>query len=136
MEHGLDEIKRLGRNLQIIRDERGISVKKMAELAGVSTGQVYGVEGQKKEERHVPNFLVFLKIAAVLKIGIDDLLYRDVEAERLNPQTENIDAKIFRSMEMIRARYVQLEVKDKEAFYAILKAAENYLSQELLKIPG
>ncbi|WP_409302802.1 helix-turn-helix domain-containing protein [Peribacillus sp. SCS-155] len=73
----------IGDRVKRIREERKISISELAEKAGVAKSYVSSLERNLQTN---PSIQFLEKIAAVLKVPLDALLYDEVN-------TENVDAE-------------------------------------------
>ena len=63
-------INNLGKNIRILREEKGLSRERFAELIGRCSRIIYEYEDGFK----IPSLATLVKIAKVFEVSIDDLL--------------------------------------------------------------
>jgi transcriptional regulator with XRE-family HTH domain len=68
--YGVTVIRRLGKRIQALRAERGITQERLARRAGLSRAYLARLE----IGRHNPPILTLVKIAKALKVPVRDLL--------------------------------------------------------------
>ena len=68
----------LGDNIRHYRKKRGLTQEKLAELANLGTSHIGKIENAKA----VPSFKTVVSIANKLKVGIDQLIHKDLVHKR------------------------------------------------------
>lgn len=83
--------KSLGKRIKEVRLEKGISVQKLADGAGVQRGFINQLENGDR----VPSFCTLIKIINTLGVSADEILYDYVK----NPSPNVINDRIARKLE-------------------------------------
>lgn len=86
---------KLALNLIKLRKKKGLSQKKLAEIAGISRGTVAYYENEESEKSHVENVQ---SLAKALGVKIEDLLS---DSKKDNPNLNNVPQIDSRTMEKI-----------------------------------
>jgi transcriptional regulator with XRE-family HTH domain len=68
-------MKNIGSRIAAFREEKGLSLSKLADLSGVSKGILHRLEN---DEHANPEFATLQRVARALKITVGDLLDREV----------------------------------------------------------
>lgn len=63
-------LKSLGKRIRELRNERGLSQEKLAELAGIHENHVRRIEGGTAN----PSYVVLVKLARALKVTLPELI--------------------------------------------------------------
>ncbi|SFM08010.1 helix-turn-helix domain-containing protein [Halanaerobium salsuginis] len=82
------------KNLKEVRQNNGLTQKKLAELIGVKRSTIAGYESKNQE----PSYQILLKIARALNCSVDSLLAADYNEYRISES--NISQEILNNEEL------------------------------------
>lgn len=100
----------LSQNVKFLRKRRGLNQTALGEKLGITKGAVSGYESGAS----LPGVETLVKIAQLLAVSIDDLVFRDIEKEGTSgaPAPQSIDPaeQTFKRLnELLEARVKTLE---------------------------
>lgn len=92
-------MKTIGEKIQILREERNLKQKELAELAGITEATLSRYENGKRE----PKGEIISKLATVLNVSTDYLLGRnDIVTSNIHPKVnlaEQVALKLIKELE-------------------------------------
>lgn len=109
-------ISLLGKNIKEYRNKKGLSLKKLTEIAEVGYATIYDLENGKKQNI---NSTTLEKVATALETSTNELLGIDVIEHTVDDIPDTIDA-IFESDEL-EIDGVKLTSKEKDILKSIYK---------------
>ncbi len=62
------ELKALGSRIKAVRESRGLSIRDLAELAGINKSQIVRIESGQSD----PHYTTLLRIARALEVSVGD----------------------------------------------------------------
>jgi transcriptional regulator with XRE-family HTH domain len=96
---GGNTMKTIGEKIQILREERNLKQKELAELAGITEATLSRYENGKRE----PKGEIISKLATVLNVSTDYLLGRnDIATSSIQPKVnlaEQVALKLIKELE-------------------------------------
>lgn len=107
----------LRNNIRVLRQRKKMTQLELADLLGVKSGTVSGYE---KKVDGAPSFEVLVKLAEIFEISLDDLVFKDIEAEGYNVATQPVDAdkeamaKRLNEMLEHRVRELERHIREKD----------------------
>ncbi len=63
-----NELKALGSRIKAVRESRGLSIRDLAELAGINKSQIVRIESGQSD----PHYTTLLRIARALEVSVGD----------------------------------------------------------------
>lgn len=63
-----NELKALGSRIKAARESRGLSIRDLAELAGINKSQIVRIESGRSD----PHYTTLLRIARALEVSVGD----------------------------------------------------------------
>lgn len=63
-----NELKALGSRIRAVRESRGLSIRDLAELAGINKSQIVRIESGQSD----PHYTTLLRIARALEVNVGD----------------------------------------------------------------
>lgn len=63
-----NELKVLGGRIKAVRESRGLSIRDLAELAGINKSQIVRIESGQSD----PHYTTLLRIARALEVNVED----------------------------------------------------------------
>lgn len=63
-----NELKVLGSRIKAVRESRGLSIRDLAELAGINKSQIVRIESGRSD----PHYTTLLRIARALEVSVGD----------------------------------------------------------------
>lgn len=63
-----NELKALGSRIRAVRESRGLSIRDLAELAGINKSQIVRIESGQSD----PHYTTLLRIARALEVSVGD----------------------------------------------------------------
>lgn len=63
-----NELKALGGRIKAVRESRGLSIRDLAELAGINKSQIVRIESGQSD----PHYTTLLRIARALEVSVGD----------------------------------------------------------------
>lgn len=63
-----NELKALGSRIKVVRESRGLSIRDLAELAGINKSQIVRIESGQSD----PHYTTLLRIARALEVSVGD----------------------------------------------------------------
>ncbi|SCJ88580.1 MULTISPECIES: helix-turn-helix domain-containing protein [Clostridium] len=109
-------ISLLGKNIKEYRNKKGLSLKKLTEIAEVGYATIYDLENGKKQNI---NSTTLEKVATALETSTNELLGIDVIEHTVDDIPDTIDA-IFESDEL-EIDGIKLTSKEKDILKSIYK---------------
>ena len=109
-------ISLLGKNIKEYRNKKGLSLKKLTEIAEVGYATIYDLENGKKQNI---NSTTLEKVATALETSTNELLGIDVIEHTVDDIPDTIDA-IFESEEL-EIDGIKLTSKEKDILKSIYK---------------
>lgn len=64
-----NELKALGSRIKAVRESRGLSIRDLAELAGINKSQIVRIESGQSD----PHYTTLLRIARALEVSVGDV---------------------------------------------------------------
>lgn len=90
-----------GANLKILLKEKGITIKELSEVTGISKNTLYSIT---KRDTRLPNDEIISKIAKALNMEYGELLTYDEMKQKISGEFENMEKNV-NSIENTLATY-------------------------------
>lgn len=105
----------IGQNIKFLRKKQGLNQTQLGEALGITKGAVSGYENGSS----IPGVETLIKIAQLLEISVDDLIFRNIEKQGTSgdpaPKGDELeDQTLIRLNELLETRVRELEREIKQ----------------------